>query len=450
MADKTPAERLAELLGKNKTSATKTATSKTTPQGKRSEVNTYSPEVAAHVASEEKRGYKPIPSGIDRTKRASNQPEAGGNLYGNAKWDATEQADFKARHPWVFNQKPDWNPHKAEDVQWFQDQYDKEHPGYFNQTDKKGNYVEGTSKNGKFGDHTLLAPGWTKDGAPAVEDKTKVAGTEDKAPPVVDTAVVKGNNKQVPADFWLQDIIKTAGAVGDRYRINKYLPWQAPYSPHLPQATFYDPTRELAQNSEQANIAAQAAGMFGSPQELSARLSAIQGQAAGQAGNILGKYNNMNVSASNLNEQQRTGALNEAGQYNATNATNLYDKNVIANQNFDNSKAQARAQIRGSFIDAITNRANAQALNGIQRQYQVNPLSGGTHSFSKPGKDFAEENYQNGLRKLSQTLGANGSSEDDVVNHLINKRGYTKKEAWDKVDKLREQQSETSSGSYGG
>jgi hypothetical protein len=264
--------------------------------------------------------------------------------------------------------------------------------------------------------------------SPVEKAAAVVAGESKKDAPLPDIKKneVVGKNEQAPADFWLQDIIKTAGAAGDQARIKKYLPWQAPYNPHLPNATFYDPTRELAQNSENANISSQAAGMFGSPQSLAANLSSIQGQAGQQAANILGKYNNMNVSASNQNEAQRVAALNEAGQYNATNATNLYDKNVMANQNFDNAKAMARQNLRGSFIDAITNRAQTQALNAIQKQYKVNPLTGGTHSFTKGNEDYSYDPSQEIMdRALAQWKKAEGTGLkfEDVYNATAKSMG---------------------------
>lgn len=268
---------------------------------------------------------------------------------------------------------------------------------------------------GKFTESRIVPeiPPVDKAQIPATAISAKKTGTPLKDVP---HAEIQGNNEQVPANYWLQDVIKTAGAAADQYRIKKYMPWQAPYNPYLPQATFYDPSRELGANSEQANMAEQTAGMFGIPQQLSARLSQIQGQAGQQAANILGKYNNMNVSAANQNEQQRTGTLNEAAVYNADRATNLFDKTTIANQQFDNAKAIARQNLRGSFLDAITNRAQTQALNSMTPQYQVDPTTGGIVNFTK-GKAIRPEGSQDdafykrieeGDKRL-QGLGISGS-----------------------------------------
>ena len=59
----------------------------------------------------------------------------------------------------------------------------------------------------------------------------------------------------------------------------KYMPWQAGYNVQLPEGIYYDPTRELAANEEQANIASGAAATFSGPQSLGSRTSEIQGRA---------------------------------------------------------------------------------------------------------------------------------------------------------------------------
>jgi hypothetical protein len=184
------------------------------------------------------------------------------------------------------------------------------------------------------------------------------------------------------ANFWAQDIIKTLGAAGDMARIKKYRPWQATPDVMLPDPTFYDPTRELAAGQESANTLVRGLSAFTGPQALSSRTSAIQGQAATAAANTLGKYANLNVGVANQFELQKTSILNQASQNKAALATQLYDKNTVANQTFDNSKAAARQNIRGSYIDAITNKANTYNLNSLYPQYAVDPLSGGKIDFT--------------------------------------------------------------------
>lgn len=195
-------------------------------------------------------------------------------------------------------------------------------------------------------------------------------------------------NNPEAAPFWLQDIIATTGAFGDLNNIKKYMPWITVPEFKTATPTFYDPTRELAANAEQANIASQSIGMFAGPQSLNSRLSEVQGRAAENAANILGKYNNLNVGVANQFEQMNTGIKNQASATSAEAANNLYQQNIIANQQFDNAKAQAKQNLRSALINAVTNRGQTQALNSLQEQYRVDPSTGGFVNFMKPKNSF--------------------------------------------------------------
>jgi hypothetical protein len=203
-------------------------------------------------------------------------------------------------------------------------------------------------------------------------------------------------NYQLPqnAPWWLQDIIKTAGAATDLARIKRYQPWQATPQYRLPDATFYDPTRELAANTEQANLAYQAQQAFTNPQQLAAASAITQGQAAKNAADIMGRYNNLNVGLANQLEGQRTDIMNAASQNKANLDTQLWDKYTIMNQQFDNSKAQARQNLRQSYIDAITNKANTYNLNQLYPQYAINPMTGGQMYFRPDGSTIKGTNSQ--------------------------------------------------------
>ena len=182
--------------------------------------------------------------------------------------------------------------------------------------------------------------------------------------------------KKTYAPWWLQDIVKISGAAADKARLNQYLPYQQIPEVRLPEATLYDPTRELAANAEQANIQTQGMGAFAGPQALSARSSSIQGQALKNAADIEARYNNMNVGIANQLNQERTSIMNQAAQNRAGLNTQLWDKYTIANQQFDNSKAMARQNIRQSYIDGLTNRGKTQALNTLYPNFYTDPMTG--------------------------------------------------------------------------
>jgi len=288
----------------------------------------------------------------------------------------------------------------------------------------------------KFGEFTSsrLEPQWKPYGKPdqkpedqKAEDQkqgeTKVTTTEDKKPPIeripLATRTVEENTP-----WWLQDIVGVAGAFGDLNRIKRYPPWQAKPDVHLPGATFYDPNRELAANAEQANIQTQGLAAFTGPQALSARSSQIQGQALKNAADVMGRYNNLNVGLANELEQQRASILNTASQNQANLDTQLWDKYTIMNQQFDNAKAQARQELRKQYINAITNRAKAQALNSLYDNYYTDPSTGGMVTFINPNympnptiPSATDEISQ--ARKIVEELGV---TPDEALRHVRSRR----------------------------
>lgn len=198
------------------------------------------------------------------------------------------------------------------------------------------------------------------------------------------------------APYWKQDVVKMAGAFGDLNRIKKYTPWAPKLAPYIPDPTFYDPTRELANLNEQLAIGTQGAGAFAPAQSYNARQAEMQAQGAKSAADILGRYNNLNVGAANQFELTKANLLNQTSATNADIAKTLYDQMTIANQQYDNAKAQARQELRQSYVDAITNRAQAQALNETYGDhYMVDPASGGYVTFTGKTKDLEPSNPYN-------------------------------------------------------
>ena len=186
-----------------------------------------------------------------------------------------------------------------------------------------------------------------------------------------------------PAEWWLQDTIKSAGAFGDLMGIKKYMPWQSRLALETPRPTFLDPTRELAANAEQAKIQTQGIAQFAGPQAQSARASSVQGTSSKNAADILSRYNNANVNVANQFEMNATNIRNQAQMANQASAQSWYDKNTIANQQFDNSKLALRNNARNQYTNAITNRAKTDAMNQLYSQYNVSPGSGGFMNFTQ-------------------------------------------------------------------
>jgi len=193
-----------------------------------------------------------------------------------------------------------------------------------------------------------------------------------------------------PAETWLQDTIKTTGAFGDLMKTKKYMPWAPSVNLQTPKASFMDPTRELAANSEQANIQMQALGQFTGPQAMSARSSSVQGQAAKNAADVLGRYNNANVNTANQFETNNANIMNQEAGANQAIKGKLYDQNTIANQQFDNSRMALRNNLRNQYANSITNKWKTDALNQMFPQYETSAAAGGRLHFTQ-GKDNKAE-----------------------------------------------------------
>ena len=342
------------------------------------------------------------------------------NIYGKVRWTPEEQADFKARQPWIFEKRPNWSPNNDADVKWAQEEYNKINPGYFNQVDTTGKHIPGTGIDSDFGAHTFSMPGIQDKAPEVIAEETPaapaaVAAAKKLAPVIGPVAQQPGNDP-----WWLQDIVKTAGATSDFFRVKKYSPWQATPGVTLPEPTFYDPTRELAANAELANIGTQGAGTFTNPQAYAAAFSQIQGQGAKNAADILGKYNNLNVGVANDFEIRRNDIMNHAAANRAGLSTQLADKYTILNQQFDNSKNMARQNLRQSYMDAITNKNYTGNLNDLYDQYKVDPLSGGRIKWTH-GRPITPETPQDNeiAKKFTEAKKLLPGVSDDIIYKMI-------------------------------
>ena len=222
--------------------------------------------------------------------------------------------------------------------------------------------------------------------------------------------------------WWLQDNINTMGAASDLASIKKYMPWEARTDLEEPRPTFLDPTRELGAQSEQANIASQASASFAGAQGLGARNAATQGNAAAQAANTLGNINNQNVNIANQFEANQIGVRNQENMLNQQMAGRLYDKNVIANQQFDNAKRQGRKALRDSYTTAITNRAKTDAMNQMYPNYQVDPASGGMVDYNPTDKTL-DKTKEEDIFEYRNKLKAAGWSEKEITAEMVRKFG---------------------------
>jgi len=195
--------------------------------------------------------------------------------------------------------------------------------------------------------------------------------------------------QNINAQWMTPDSMNFYGAMKDKSRIKKFMPWAPRVDLEVPTATYLDPTRELGQQSEYANLMAQQLGQFAGPQAFASNMSGIQGTGAEQAANTLSRYNNANVSASNQFAQNAANIRNQEQGMNQAAAQRLYDQNTMANQQFLNAKVAADQNVRQAFGTGWKNASNLALTNAMYPQYDIDPRSG--NIWFQGGKDLVGE-----------------------------------------------------------
>lgn len=256
---------------------------------------------------------------------------------------------------------------------------------------------------------------------PAAEEKEEEYGPIERE--AVDFTGDYTGSSRTP--FFVQDMINLAGAMSDRASLRKYMPYLRTLQPVLPEATYISPERELAALAEQSNIAQNAIGSFAGPQALSSRRSSLSGEVAKGVADTLARYNTANVDIANTFETNKAATLNQYNQLNAASQQDYIEKLAMVNQQFDNAKRQANAEIRNQLTSAIKNRAAAQVLNELYPQFAIDPSLGGMLKFVKPRNmkpsSITEDPVISQIKELSDLFPNATPSELAKLAIIINK-----------------------------
>jgi hypothetical protein len=259
----------------------------------------------------------------------------------------------------------------------------KKTPGFKNKFEKAFKTSDGTLRT--LGDDGMMGMDHMDNFTMSVEQKYADVGKKDiKDPSVVETADdPEYDQASADAPWWAQDKGNMLMTIGERASINKYMPHSFPVNSAKPDVVYYDPSRALAANSEQANIAAQTVGSFGNSAQASSQMSGIQGNAFARNANILADYEGKNVGLANqyLDKVKRT--QDQENTANSLRMQNLFDQTTMANQQYDNSKRAANRNIFDAWRQGLTNATQTQTLNSLYPQYDIDPSSGGEFGFTK-------------------------------------------------------------------
>jgi len=265
---------------------------------------------------------------------------------------------------------------------------------------------------------------------PVEEEKQQEFPVGDGTPPDIKTYKPKVEHlgdSFIPGkpndEYWLQDRIRQFGNTRDYLTTKKYLPWQATPDVAMVQGTFYDPNREIAANAEMAQMMEQNLVTFQGPQVASARAGEIQGNAAKTIADTMGRYNNLNVGVANQLDQMNASIYNTASAQRAGLATQMFDKNTIANQQFDNTRNQILHNMDDTQINAETNRAYTSNMNALYPQYNIHPELGGNMSYTGvPGQVTPHYTDPAALLKKYTELKKAGITDEAIIRFLMGQK----------------------------
>lgn len=195
------------------------------------------------------------------------------------------------------------------------------------------------------------------------------------------------NRGKLNDSFFVQDVNSITNAFANLATIKKYHPVAFTYDPVIGRPVFYSPERQLQASQQAANISARAASSILPSGVAGSFLSGISGQAADRAADIVSNIHNANVGIANEYNQQLAGIMNQANAMNAAKLEDLYNKSVIANQQYDNAKRQAYEKLVSIYNSALDNMAKKSIINMVH-------LYGSPYKVDEYGRIVFDENYK--------------------------------------------------------
>lgn len=186
---------------------------------------------------------------------------------------------------------------------------------------------------------------------------------------------------------------------------NIYFPDYAQLEASIPEPTFYDPTRELAEQASTRNTMAQYASQL-DPQAFSARANALQAQGAEQAANTMGRYQNLNVGVANQFAPLQSDIANKLAEYRANRYNQLMTGNTVAKQQYDNSIREYINYI--NTLNQFGKKENMMRnmVNAVNPYFNVDAAG---NVFLRPG--YNPYDYITGGNSSGTAGGASGSAE---------------------------------------
>jgi hypothetical protein len=284
--------------------------------------------------------------------------------------------------------------------------------------------ADGWEGNTTAGEMVLWAPNdytFEEEEVPFEEEKKKeekeIKGIEDPKP-------------EPYTPYWTQDLRNVAGSLYDLATVKKRSPWQAKPQMNLAQPTFADFRGAASRLGSMAQSGAQQLATFGTPQAFGAGFANMQRNLAQNIGQLQDQEYKTNVGTANQFEMANTDIKNKYGVLQAKMATDLYDKETIADQAYDNSKRALRWNAIQSMNQADTNRGMTQTANTLTPNRYLDPRTGFTSfrddgtqiTATNKGPSVQEQVLKNAQRYMEDNPGMDWSTATKIASTGINKK----------------------------
>jgi len=206
---------------------------------------------------------------------------------------------------------------------------------------------------------------------------------------VTDPTVTPETTPETPAEpiggYYTQDLANLALAGKNAMSLKKYMPWSRPVNLQQPEIMYHSPEAAEQQALGALATTARAANVYGTGQS-SAALSDLFAKTLANANQIEAQTQMADVQATNQFQAQKADTANKMEFANADQAMNLYDKTILTNQAWDNSKRQANEQVVAMANNALTNATNTYNINTTNPNFQIDPTQGGKVVFHRGTK----------------------------------------------------------------
>jgi hypothetical protein len=174
----------------------------------------------------------------------------------------------------------------------------------------------------------------------------------------------------------------------------KYLPWspQVPFEPG--DVVFEDWRAKAAERQGLMNKMMNQMNTYAPGTSAASNLSFLAGQGSEGLIKDIADVDARNVNTANAFSQQDIGRRDKNMAANLGRAEELYRGNVIANQQYDNSKRAYLNNMAKAYGQAWKNRMYLGLLNNVNNKYQVDPTSGYS-GWTGSGKGWGD--FNNGI-----------------------------------------------------